>query len=214
MERMSASPQFLETFDVLTVLLFVLIWIGIVAFLRFKKSLVYLIFFTIFYVYIVKVLDYTLFQFQSLVLLKYFMPDLILNGQTAQKSMNIIPLITLTLQDLKTSLLNILLLIPFGFGLPFITNYRMKKIVVMGALFSIVIEILQLITGYIAKITFRIADINDVIFNTVGVAIGYILFVGFVRMSRHISHNWKVSASPILQYIAERPQIEEEQTTS
>jgi glycopeptide antibiotics resistance protein len=84
----------------------------------------------------------------------------------------------------------------------------MKKIVVMGALFSIVIELLQLITGFIAKMTFRIADINDVIFNTVGVAIGYILFVGFVRIYRHISHNWEVSANPILRYIAERPQID------
>ena len=83
----------------------------------------------------------------------------------------------------------------------------MKKIVVIGALFSIVIEFLQLITGFMAKITFRIADINDVIFNTVGVAIGYILFVGFVRIYRHISHNREISANPILRYIAERPQI-------
>ncbi len=197
-------------FDLLAVLLFALIWICIVTFLwlKKKKSLVFLIFFTIFYVYIVKVLDYTLFQFQSLILLKLFMPDLILNGQTAGKDMNLIPFITLTPQDLKTSLLNILLLIPFGFGLPFITNFRTKKIVVIGALFSIVIEFLQLITGRAAKITFRIADINDVIFNTVGVAIGYILFVGFVRIYRHISHNWEISAYPILRYIAERPQID------
>jgi glycopeptide antibiotics resistance protein len=195
-------------FDLLTVLLFGLIWIGIVTVLRSKKSLAYLIFFTIFYIYIVTVLDYTLFQFQSLVLLKYFMPDLILNGQTAGKDLNLIPLITLTPQDLKTSLLNILLLIPFGFGLPFITNYRMKEIVGIGALFSIVIEFMQLITGFMAKITFRIADINDVIFNTVGVAIGYILFVGFMRIYRHISHNWEISANPILRYIAERLQID------
>ena len=49
-------------FDLLTVLLFGLIWIGIVTFLRLKKkkSLAHLIFFTIFYAYIVKVLDYTL----------------------------------------------------------------------------------------------------------------------------------------------------------
>ena len=136
------------------------------------------------------------------------MPDLILNGQTVGKEMNLIPFITLTPQDLKTSLLNILLLIPFGFGLPFITNFRMKKIVVIGAFFSIVIEFLQLLTGIMAKITFRIADINDVIFNTVGVAIGYILFVGFVRIYRHISHNWEISANPILLYIAERPQMD------
>jgi glycopeptide antibiotics resistance protein len=203
-------------FDLLTALLFVLIWICIVTFLwlKKKKSLVYLIFFTIFYVYMVKVLDYTLFQFQSLILLKYFMPELILNGQTDGKDMNLIPFITLTPQDLKTSLLNILLLIPFGFGLPFITNFRMKKIVVIGALFSIVIEFLQLITGFMAKITFRIADINDVIFNTTGAAVGYLLFVGFVRIYRHISHNWEISANPILRYIAERPQIDEEQPTS
>ena len=135
------------------------------------------------------------------------MPGLILKGQTAGKNINLIPLVILTPQDLKTSLLNILMLVPFGFGLPFITNLRMKKIVVIGALFSIVIEFLQLITGFMAKITFRIADINDVIFNTVGVAIGYILFVGFVCIYRHISHKWEISANPILRYIAERPQI-------
>ena len=199
--------------DLLTVLLFALIWICVVTFLwlKKKKSLVYLIFFTIFYVYIVKVLDYTLFQFQSLILQKYFMPDLILNGQTVGKEMNLIPLITLTPQDIKTSFLNILLLIPFGFGLPFITNFRMKKIAVIGALFSIVIEVSQFITGFVAKITFRIADINDVIFNTVGIVIGYILFVGFVRIYRRISHKKEISANPMLRYIAERPQIDEKQ---
>lgn len=197
-------------FDFLTVLLLSLIWIGIVTFLRLKKkkSFTYLVFFTLFYVYLVKVLDYTLIQFQSLVLLRYFMPNLILNGQTAGKSLNLIPLITLTPQDLETSLLNILLLVPFGFGLPFITNFRMKKVVVLGALFSIVIEFLQLITGFLANITFRIADINDVIFNTVGAAIGYMLFVGFIRIYRQISQNWKISANPISRYIAERPQVE------
>src|SRR5581483_6186414 len=142
------------------------------------------VFFTIFYAYIGKVLDYTLLQFQSLLLLRYFVPALILNGQTAGKSLNLIPLITLTPQDLQTSLLNILLLIPFGFGLPFITNVRMKKLVAIGMLFSVTIEFLQLITGFMAKLTFRVADINDVIFNTVGVAVGYMLFLGFLRIYR------------------------------
>lgn len=201
---------FVRYFDVFTVLLFILIWIGIVAFLRLKKkkSVVYLLFFTIFYVYIAKVLDYTLIQFQSLVILKHFMPNLMLRGQTAEKTMNLIPLLTLTPEDLKTSLLNILLMVPFGFGLPFISNLRMKKIVLIGAIFSIVIELLQLITGFMANISFRVADINDVIFNTVGVAIGYILFVRFVRMFRRVSRKRKVSANLILRYIDERPQID------
>lgn len=196
-------------FDGLIVLLFGLVWIGIVAFLRLKKkkSLIYLLFFTLFYVYLFKVLDYTLFQFQSLLLLKYFMPHLILRGQAAGKSLNLFPLVTLTSQDLKTSLLNILLMLPFGFGLPFITNFRMKKIVVIGSLFSIFIELLQLVTGLVANITFRIADINDVIFNTIGVVVGYILFSGFVYTFRRLSHKWKISANPFSRYIAERPQI-------
>ncbi len=167
-------------FNTLTLLFFGLILIGIILFLRFKKKkgLTYLIFFTIFYIYLFKVLDYTLFQFQSLLLLKHFMPHLMLNGVAEGKSLNLIPLINLTFQDLKTSLLNILMMIPFGFGLPFITHFRMKKIVVIGMLLSITIELLQLITGLIAKMSFRVADINDVVFNTLGVVIGCILFVG------------------------------------
>lgn len=200
---------FVIYFDLPIVLLFGLIWIGIVTFLRLKKkeSLVYLLFFTIFYIYLFKVLDYTLFQFQSLLLLKYFMPNLILHGQAVGKDINLIPLIMLTPEDLKTSILNILLFVPFGFGLPFLTNFRMKKVVLIGALMSILIEFLQLVTGLLAKITFRIADINDVLFNTVGVAIGYMLFVGFVHIFHHISRTWKISSSPILRYIAKRPQI-------
>jgi glycopeptide antibiotics resistance protein len=187
-----------------------LVWIGTAAFVRLKekKTPAYLIFFTLFYIYLFKVLDYTLFQFQSLFLLKHFIPGLILNGQTAERSVNLIPLMTLTFEDLNTSLLNILLLLPFGFGLPFVANVRMKETVAIGALFSIAIELLQLITGVIAAMTFRVADINDVIFNTIGVALGYMFFVGFVRIYRRTSQKWVVSANPILRYVYERPQVD------
>jgi glycopeptide antibiotics resistance protein len=196
-------------FDLLIALVFGLIWVGIVTFLqlRRRKGFVYPLFFTLFYIYLFKVLDYTLFQFQSLLVLKYFVPNLILNGQANGENINLIPIVTLMPQDLTTSLLNILLLIPFGFGLPFISNLHMKKVIIIGMLFSIIIELLQLVTGLMAGVTFRIADINDVIFNTIGVSIGYLLFVAFVRAYRRISHHWEVSANPILRYIAERPQI-------
>lgn len=196
--------------NISTVGLLGLIWFGISAVLRLKKkkSFVYLLFFTIFYIYLCKVLDYTLLQFQSLLFLKHFVPDLMLNGLRDGKSVNIIPLVTLKLEDLRTSCLNILLLMPFGFGLPFIANFRMKKVVIVGLLFSITIEFLQFITGFMAKMTFRVADINDVLFNTIGVAIGYILFVGFVRNYRQIFRNSKMSSNLILRYIADRPQVD------
>lgn len=198
--------------DLSTIFLFSLVWIGIIAFLRLKKrgSFEYLLFFTIFYVYLYKVLDYTLFQFQFQ-LLQYFMPGrLILQGYTAGENINLIPLIALAPGDLKTSFLNILLLVPFGFGLPFITNFCMKKTVVVGALFSATIEFLQLVSALTAKITFRIVDINDVIFNTAGAAIGYILFVGFARICRRLPRDWKMPANPILRHIVERPQIDKQ----
>lgn len=33
-------------------------------------------------------------------------------------------------------------------------------------------------TGLLGKITFQVADVNDVIFNTIGVVVGYGVFVG------------------------------------
>ncbi len=194
------------TISTVTILLVGLIWFFIAAFLKLKKrkSFVYLFFYTIFFIYLYKVLDYTLLQFQSLLLLQYFLPNLMLNGVEAGKAVNLIPIATLTLTDVKTSFLNIVMMMPFGFGLPFITDFRMKKVVFAGLLLSITIEFLQLITGFVANTTFRVADINDLIFNTIGAAVGYILFVAFV----HLFSNWNTSANPILRYISERPQLD------
>lgn len=194
-------------------LIIALVWFGISTFFLIvkKRGFVYVLFFTIFYVYLYKVLDYTLLQFQSLLLLQHYVPGLMLRGVEAGRSLNLIPFTTLTLEDLKTSLLNILMLIPFGFGLPFISNFRMKKVVIIGLLFSVSIEILQMITGFMANTTFRVADINDLIFNTLGVAAGYLIFVGFIHLFRRAMHNRKVSTNPLVRYIISRPQREEKQ---
>lgn len=161
--------------SLLTALFFGVIWLGCVVFLRLRKgkSFVYLGFFTVFYVYLFKVLDYTLFQFQSLLLLKVFVPGLMLRGQEEGASVNLVPLVTLAREDQRTSLLNVLLLVPFGFGLPFLAKLHAKQVVAAGALLSAAIELLQLLTGQLTDMTFRVADVNDVIFNTIGAAIGY-----------------------------------------
>jgi glycopeptide antibiotics resistance protein len=194
---------FVVDFDLSTVLFFSLIWIGIVTFLRLKKkkSLVYLIFFTIFYIYIVKVLDFTQFPI-------YLTESMRANiGQHVWTNMNLIPFFTITRQAVMTSVLNILVTIPFGFGLPFISNFRMHQVVLAGFLTSVTLELLQLFTALGAGFTFRVVDINDVIFNTTGVAVGYLLFVGFVRGYSHVLNMWGVSQNPILRYILERPQV-------
>lgn len=190
-------------FDLSTVLIFFLIWIGVITFLRKKKgkSFVFLLFFTIFFVYFVKVLDYTQFpMFFTQSMRETY-------GQTVWKTMNFIPLFTLNFSAVKTSLLNVLITIPFGFGLPFITNFRMRRVITAGLFFSITLEILQLMTALIAGFTFRIVDINDVIFNTIGAALGYLLFFGFILVVRFVIDRWRIPLNPFLRYISERPQV-------
>lgn len=167
-----------------------LMWFVIVVFLRIRRNadLLYLALFTIFSVYLYKVLDYTLFQYQSLLLLKRFVPGLILNGIASEESVNLVPLVTLTPGNVRTSLLNVLLMVPFGFGLPFIKKVSALQILGIGALFSIFIELFQLTTALWAQMTFRVTDINDVIFNTAGVAIGYGVYCILVRTRFNLSH--------------------------
>ena len=195
--------------NVSTIILCCLIWLGVIVFLRVKKykSHVYLLFFTIFYFYIIAVLYYTIFMFQSLFLLDWLGPNqLMLKGRTVAQDINLIPLLALRLADVKTSLLNIALFIPFGFGLPFITKLQMRKVIVAGVLFSVSIEFLQLLTGVMAHMTFRTSDINDVIFNTTGAVVGYLLFTWCMRIYRNHVPDWKIARHPILSYIAERSQ--------
>ena len=64
---------------------------------------------------------------------------------------------------------NIGVFIPIGFLLPL--AYRIgAKSVLLGAGFSLVIELLQLFSV-------RVTDINDLIFNTCGGTVGYLLYV-------------------------------------
>lgn len=197
-------------FNALVLLIAGAVWIILLVYLRVqkRKSALYLLFFTIFYFYLYKLLDSTLIQFQSLLLLKVISPNLILNGQPAGADLNLVPLIALSRDDLETSLLNVLLFVPFGFGLPFVTGSRMAKTVVAGMCLSIAIEMLQFVTGRVAGISFRVSDVNDVIFNTAGAAIGYLLFLGFVRIVRALVQSRPVAANALVRYVTERPQVQ------
>ena len=70
-------------------------------------------------------------------------------------------------------LLNVIMMIPFGFLLP-LTNkkYNFIKVVLYTFLFSLSIELLQpLINGV------RTSDITDLITNTTGGIVGYIIYI-------------------------------------
>ncbi|CAM4052603.1 hypothetical protein BAQ48_00490 [Bacillus luti] len=82
--------------------------------------------------------------------------------------------INLTLFDTAgstTYLLNIVLFMPLGFLLPMIWPHfrKMKNTVCAGFLFSLAIELNQLLNN-------RITDIDDLFTNTLGAIIGYLLY--------------------------------------
>ncbi len=181
----------------------VLIWLGSAIYLRAKrkKDYTFLFFFTLFFFYIYKVLDYTLFQFQFLLVLKYFFPNLMLKGLISGESINLVPLATLTSADFKTSMLNIILMVPFGLGLPLLIRLRLGMVTLLGCVFSFVIETIQLVSGLLANITFRIADVNDLIFNTIGAIVGYGLFQVGLAISLQAIQATKTQNNPIAKYL-------------
>lgn len=67
--------------------------------------------------------------------------------------------------------LNVVMCIPFGILVPFIWKgvRSFPRVIAAGALFSLLIEASQLLT-------FRSTDVDDVILNTLGAAIGYGIF--------------------------------------
>lgn len=74
------------------------------------------------------------------------------------------------LGDLKNCVLNVLLFVPLGLGLPVLwEKYRTgKQTILFGLGLSLTIELLQIFT-------FRATDVNDLITNTLGTALGFML---------------------------------------
>lgn len=68
---------------------------------------------------------------------------------------------------------NVIGFLPFGFFLPVISrkNRKMSRVVLAGAVSSACIELIQLVTKT------GVCDIDDVILNTLGAFLGYLLFL-------------------------------------
>ncbi len=92
-----------------------------------------------------------------------------INNLTIDFSVNIIPIIDM-FSGLKATVLNIILFIPLGFLLPMIWSaFRSaKKTIFFGLGLSAAIEISQIFT-------YRSTDIDDLITNTIGTLLGYLI---------------------------------------
>jgi glycopeptide antibiotics resistance protein len=79
---------------------------------------------------------------------------------------------------MKQVILNIIIMVPLGFLLPVVFRYfrSFVKIILFTIFISAFVEVVQYLVG-------RSADIDDVIMNTIGGIIGYMIFFVFRRLS-------------------------------
>lgn len=150
--------------------IFLFIYMATVIYLRYfyKKNIAYLLFLTIFFVYIYYLIDLTQFPI--------YIDDehrKILGGQNVWREMNFIPFNN---GFSMANFYNIIMTIPLGFAIPFLMKANVKKIFMIGLGTTVTLESLQLLTALYAGYTFRVVDINDIIFNTLGTLIGYLIF--------------------------------------
>jgi glycopeptide antibiotics resistance protein len=164
----------------------IMILFGVLAILwRRKHSYSYLVFFSIFWVYAMLGLDKTLFPIQINGTFVEVMRQAPLFSQV-----NLLPFhfnrYGLSPAGYFGILDNILLTVPFGFGLNFIRRLRLKDILWLSFAVGFGIEAVQLGMTLILRYPYRVVDVNDVWLNAVGVLIGYGLFRFFAWLYRLI----------------------------
>lgn len=188
-------------FDVLTLFIGI-IFLGILCFFikyRFKKDNIYLLFFSVFFIYLLFVLKYTIFPIP----IDTRLLEEIRNGSAFVLNFNMIPFNFDTYSYFLHSqvLYNILLSIPFGFGISYISTMKKKRILMYGIVFGLIIESLQLIISLLLKYNYRVIDINDVIFNFIGIITGYFIFRIFSFMVIKIIEKFDIKLNKMLNYI-------------
>ncbi|MBI4762627.1 MAG: VanZ family protein [Chloroflexota bacterium] len=135
------------------------------------KSLPWLFFFSLFGLYLIQVISLAIFPFPIDIPYENFKPNL-----------NLIPFnfghcdprgIELCFRQIYE---NILLTVPFGFGVNFIARIKPRQIWRLAAGVGLTLEFIQLAISLTFRTSYRVVDINDVILNAAGVLIGYGVF--------------------------------------
>ncbi len=107
-----------------------------------------------------------------------------------------------TLKDsLSTLILNILLTIPFGFGINFIAPVKAKTFLWLAPTVGIGIELAQFAISLILQYMYRYVDINDVIMNLIGISIGYGIFRVFAWVYIMMAHRIGIEKEGLIAYI-------------
>lgn len=97
--------------------------------------------------------------------------------------------------------LNLVLLMPFGFGIRFLVPFKTKQVWQVALAAGVSIEAIQLVISLMIGYPYRVIDINDVIMNTLGFLVGYGFFRLFSLLYLGMTHRLKIQPIGLGNYI-------------
>ena len=141
-----------------------------------KHNLSYLLFFSIFWIYLLAVVQAVIFP---------FVINTAYGNATFTPSINLIPFYFgscftyMPALCVRGILENIILTIPFGFGINFLVRVKPRNFFWLAISIGLGFELSQLAISLVFRSAFRAVDINDAILNAAGVLLGYVFFRAF-----------------------------------
>ena len=164
-----------------------LAWLGLIVFLviqwRRKHNRAYIFCLLVFGIYLLYALQFTFFPLQ----ISGSYADAMRQNSSWMTDINLVPfyipdgyrenrdLFQFALSQFAS---NILLTMPFGFGVNFIGRFRRNDFLWLPFAVGFGIELSQLAMNFLLRYPYRVVDITDALLNAAGVLIGY----GFFRI--------------------------------
>ena len=181
-----------------------------------KRSWSYLFFFSVFWMYLLLMVGLVVFPIPLVAPLR--IDKFTISFQYALSEIHLIPynypnfdyFSAYTRFEILT---NVILTIPFGFGILWVWPSLSNMMLPMALLVGFMNETAQFLLMVLWGFSYRVVDVNDVILNTLGFLIGYILFLIFTWSLRGIVKLFRIKPGGIFQYIVEtgkkskKPQI-------
>jgi glycopeptide antibiotics resistance protein len=174
----------------------------VILFCRKKYSMSYLICCTIFGIYILTVISKVFFPLD----ISGTYVD-VMRQQPFDSFINLIPFYFGPYALLGDTLigvgLNILLTVPFGFGINFLMKIPPRRFLWVAPALGLSFELTQLAISLILRYPYREIDINDVIFNALGVWIGYLGFRAFAWLYLWVTRRFHIEHGGLSAYVHE-----------
>jgi glycopeptide antibiotics resistance protein len=197
-------------FDILSWLIGCVILALVLPFLwKQKRDLWYLFFFSVFWIYLLTLVGATIFPIPLDTDDAEFRFNHIweqIAHMQRYHGINLIPLYFGSCWELPRPCAigiyeNILMTVPFGFGINFIARLKPKNIPWLGLVLGLAIETIQFVLDLALGGAYRTVDVNDVLLNAIGVLLGYGIFRIFAWLYLIITRRFRINHKGLLAYI-------------